>query len=269
MRGMSAEANGGLTSVDRALQILELLGDRPAVRVMDVADHLGVARSTAHRLLQALMYRGFVAQDADKLYHRGQVFGSANLRPGSTPALRAVVRPHLERLSAAVAETCHLAVLEGNGARFIDGVESPQILRVGMRIGMLLPAHVTAVGKALLAELSDAEFFALYPRGLPGNPAEVAKRVTLRQELTAARKRGYATNVDESAKGVTAVGVAFKNPGGLAIASIAVACPSARCPRSGVEQLAEQVRETAEAIEQSLGEVEPADSAARNLGVGG
>lgn len=266
---MRAEPNGGLISVDRALQILELLGDHRAARVMDVADHLGVARSTAHRLLQALVYRQFVVQDANKLYHRGPAFLTAGFGSNRAPILRAMVRPHLERLSAAVDETCHLAVLEGNGARFIDGVESRQILRVGLRMGMLLPAHITAVGKALLAELSEGEFFALYPRGLPGNPAEVSKRTALRHELVTVRKRGYATNVDESAKGVTAVGVTVTNEGGLAVASIAVACPSARCPQSRIELLAEDLHEVAIAAKASLTEVHLPDSGERNLAVNG
>ncbi|MFG1821806.1 IclR family transcriptional regulator C-terminal domain-containing protein [Microbispora bryophytorum] len=57
-------------------------------------------------------------------------------------------------------------VLQGNGVRFVDGVEGPQALHVGSRIGMLLPAHVTSGGKALLAELPDEELRALYPRGV-------------------------------------------------------------------------------------------------------
>lgn len=239
-------------SVDRALRILELLGERRSVRVMDVADHLGVARSTAHRLLSALLHRQFVAQDAAKLYHRGPAFATAGFGHDHTPMLRAAVRPHLEALATQVDETCHLAVLEGNGSRFIDGVESRQILRVGTRTGMLLPAHTTAVGKALLAELSNADFFALYPRGLPGMRAELAKRSTLRKELAQARKRGYATNFDESERGVTAAAVTIKDQGGRTLASIAVACPSTRCPRSRIEPIVVALRDAAAAAEVEL-----------------
>lgn len=247
-----AEEAGGLSSVDRALRILELLGERKAVRVMDVADELGVARSTAHRLLNALLRREFVVQDAAKVYHRGPAFLAAGFGADRMPVLRAAVRPHLERLGERTGETCHLVVLEGNGARFIDGVEAQNVLRVGIRIGMLLPAHTTAAGKALLAELSPADFFALYPRGLPGMRAELARRTTLRRELAAARERGYATNFDESERGVTAASVAVHEPGGRAVASVAVACPSARCSRSRIEALVEVLRETAAGAETAL-----------------
>jgi DNA-binding IclR family transcriptional regulator len=249
---MSTESRDGLVSVDRALQILELLGAGHPVRVMDVADHLAVARSTAHRLLAALVRRNFVVQDAAKLYHRGPAFGAAGFGLNRMPLLRAAVRPHLEALESRVHETCHLALLEGNGVRFIDGVESRQVLRVGPRIGMLLPAHTTAAGKALLAELSEADFFALYPRGLPGMRAEIAKRAALRRELIAARKRGYATNFDESERGVTAAAVALKDVEGRPVGSMALAGPSVRCPRSRIESLVASLQDAAAAAEESL-----------------
>lgn len=82
--------------------------------------------------------------------------------------LLTIARPHLEHLANTVSETTHLMVLEGNGARFLDGVEGPQALRVSYRTGTLLPAHVTSGGKALLAALPADRLRALYPNGLPG-----------------------------------------------------------------------------------------------------
>jgi DNA-binding IclR family transcriptional regulator len=64
-------------------------------------------------------------------------------------------------------------------------------------------------------------------------------RRTLQRELAEIRKRGYATNFEESAQGVTAVGACVRNPAGKAVAALAIACPSARCPRPRVPELAE------------------------------
>jgi len=259
---MSSDPHGGLGSVDNALRILELLGQQSAVRVMDVADRLGVARSTAHRLLTALMRRGFVVQDAAKVYHRGPAFAAAGFGSDGVPLIRSAVRPHLEALGDEVDETCHLAVLEGNGARFIDVVESRHVLRVGSRIGMLLPAPATAAGKTLLAELSSADIFALYPRGLPGMRADLARRTTLQRELAMVRRNGYATNFDESERGVTAVAVRLEDGDGLAVASVAVACPSARCPRSRVDVLIEALRRMAASSSAALMGLSRRDDAA-------
>lgn len=267
---MNDSAPGGMGSVDNALKILVLLGEYKSLRVMEVADHLSVARSTAHRLLTALLQREFVVKDADKVYHPGPAFISAGFRSDGIPALREAMRPHLQKLAGRVGETCHLVVLEGNGARFIDGIGSTQILRVGSRIGMLLPAHTSAAGKALLAELSQNDLFALYPFGLPGArpgaPTEPAKRIALRRELTITRRRGYATNINETEHGVTAVAVALKDKSGRAVASVAVAAPNARCPRSRVDTLAEILRDAATAAEGDIEHAEvAANSATQNL----
>ncbi|MGW6898946.1 IclR family transcriptional regulator [Streptomyces sp. NPDC054919] len=259
---MARDSGDGMASVDKALQILVLLGERERVRVMEVADYLGVARSTAHRLLVALMSRQFVVQDANKVYHRGPAFLGAGFGREGLCFLRVSMRPFLEDLAKHVDETCHLVMLEGNGARFLDGVKSSQNLRVGLRTGTLLPAHITAAGKALLAELSPADFFSLYPFGLPGQK-DLHKRAELQQELTQVRKRGYATNFNESERGVTAVAVALKNPGGRAVASFAVAGPSARWPRSRLEPLVTALRETADAAEKTLA-APSADSVMQN-----
>jgi DNA-binding IclR family transcriptional regulator len=239
---MEREPSGGLASVDRALETLELLRDRGSVRVMDVADHLGVARSTAHRLLTALLRRQFAVQGADKVYRPGPALAVVGVDRRRAPRLARTVHPHLETLAAKTGETCHLAVLEGNGARFIDSVESKQVLRVGSRVGMLLPAHMTAVGKALLAELSETEFVALYPRGIPGTGRPIPRRTALREELATTRRRGFATNVDESERGVTAVAVALKDEFGRPLASMAVASPTVRCPRSRIRTIVEALR---------------------------
>jgi DNA-binding IclR family transcriptional regulator len=155
-------------------------------------------------------------------------------------------RPLLEELRAHTGESSHLVVLEGNGARFIDSVESPRQLRVAPKLGVLVPAHSNSAGKALLAELSPAAFAALYPRGIEGAiGSAMENRRNLQRELDRVRRRGYATNFDESEQGITAIGAVIRDDTGRAIAGLAVAVPSSRCPRSRVAELASLVREVA------------------------
>lgn len=251
---MSAAADG-MGSVDRALQVLELLHERGSTRVMDVADHLGVARSTAHRVLTALAARQFVIQDAHRLYHRGPALRSlTEASSWGASRLRGLARPHLEALADESGETCHLAVLEGNGARFVDGIESEQLLRVGLRTGLLLPAHVTAVGKVLLADLSHADFFALYPRGLPEARKQLSRRIALEKELATIRRARLATNLDESEQGVTALAVPVVADG-RTVASVAVAAPSTRCQRGRRPALVDALRRAAAGMESAAREI--------------
>ena len=95
-------------------------------------------------------------------------------------------------------------VLDGNGVRFLDGVEGPQVLRVSSRIGTLPPAHVTSGGKALLAELTPEKIRALYPSGLPG--AVSGKAGFDRLFCGTGLRAGYAYNLQQSERGVSAVG---------------------------------------------------------------
>lgn len=243
---MTNAAESPIGSVDNALQILLLLSEQGSLRVIEVAEALDVARSTAHRLLSALARREFVVQDARKVYRPGPVFTGLGLLPTLSNELIAVLRPLVDKARERTGETCHLAVLEGNGTRFLDCAESDKVLRVTSRIGMLLTAHTNSAGKVLLAELSPAAFNALYPRGVPGPIGNAyERRAQLQRQFVGIRRRGYATNFDESEQGITAVGSPIRNAGGGAIAALAVAAPTARIPRSQVTELAEAIRDIA------------------------
>jgi DNA-binding IclR family transcriptional regulator len=236
-----------VAAIDHALQVVLLLSERGQLRVVDVAVELGVSPSTAHRVLSTLRQHEFVVQDAHRAYRPGPVFARVGLSRTANADLRALLRPVIERLNRNVDETCHLVILEGNGARFIDCVESSQVLRTGSRKNMLLPAHTNSAGKALLAELPSHVFLALYPRGVPASlGAGMQARGALQRELANIRRRGYATNFEESAQGVTAVGACVRDTAGKAVAALAIASPTSRCPRRRVPELANALIEACE-----------------------
>lgn len=220
------------TSVDNALRLLQLVGERQALRVAEAADLLGVARSTAHRLLTALRRRGFVMQDRPNgAYRPGPALYEIALAAVNRIDIRRVARPVLEQIQDETQETASLAVLEGTTVRFIDCVESPRSVRVGNRTGVTRPAHASAVGKAILAGLPDAELDRRYPGAeLPPatTSAAIADVAVLRAELTEVRVQGYALNWEESTDGVCAVAVALRDTVGQPLAGLGVAAPSSR-----------------------------------------
>lgn len=223
--------DGGLASVDNALLLLQLIGERQALRVAEAADLLGVARSTAHRLLSALRRRDFVMQDRPNgAYRPGPALHAIGLVAISRIDIRRIARPFLEELQQQTRETASLAVLEGTAARFVDCVESSRSVRVGNRTGVVRPAHASAVGKAMLAELPRAELERRYPdvHLRAGTPSAITDRAALEADLDEIRRQGYSLNWEESAEGVCAVGVALKDTTGAPIAAIAIAAPSSR-----------------------------------------
>jgi DNA-binding IclR family transcriptional regulator len=241
-----------IESVDNALRLLLLVRERRSLRVAEAAEHLGVARSTAHRLLTGLRHRGFVTQDSHRVYHPGPVFAETGLT-ATSPDLRLLARPHIQEINTAVDETVHLLVLEGNGVRFVEGMEGTKALRVGSRVGKVLPAHCTAGGLVLLAALPSEEVTALYPRGLPTAPGDaVTELPALRRRLRTVRRTGHGVNNGESERGISAVAVPVTDRAARTIASLAVAMPSARCPRSRAPELAALLHHHASAITAAL-----------------
>src|SRR5947209_268170 len=170
-----------IASVDNALRLLVLFRDRPRVRLSEASEYLGVAHSTAHRLMAMLAFHGFVRQEADsRAYVAGPVLTEIGLAAVRELDIRLHARPALEQLAATLGETVHLAVLEGGSVRYLDAVESPRALRVAARTGTTLAANCTASGKALLAELPDAQVTALFggPAG-PGLTALTGRSITV------------------------------------------------------------------------------------------
>ena len=201
-----------IESVDNALKILLLLGERSELRLTDVAEYLNVATSTAHRLLAMLQYRGFVRQDPrTRAYRAGTALTGVALSILERFDVRAVLHPFVESLSHQFAETAHLALLVGASVRFVDAVESPQATRVTSRLGNSMPAHCTSVGKAMLAYCTEDELRRLYPDEELGGltPNSIRTRSALEKELQQVRRRGYATSNEESENGICSVAVAY------------------------------------------------------------
>jgi DNA-binding IclR family transcriptional regulator len=253
----AAQGAGGLTSVDNALRLLQLVGERQALRVAEAAEQLGVARSTAHRLLSALRRRDFVLQDRPNgAYRPGPALQAIGLAAISRTDVRQVARPVLEDLQDQTHETASLAVLDGTAVRFVDCVESARSVRVGNRTGVVRPAHASAVGKAILAALTRSELLRRYPDEQlpPGAPAALTSRATLFDELDRIRAQGYALNWEESVEGVSAVAVALLDATGAPVAALGIAAPCSRM--GGVDTLrafAPALQEAASRVREQLG----------------
>ncbi|WP_229715457.1 IclR family transcriptional regulator [Subtercola lobariae] len=245
-----------IESVDNALKLLLLLGEQQEIRLTDASNYLAVASSTAHRVLAMLQYRGFVRQDAQtKAYGPGPALTGVAFSVIGRMNINQLGRPFLQELNDVLDETIHLGMLEGANVRFMDGIESRKAVRVASRLGKSLPAHVTSIGKAMLAELDSAELRRLYPNDVL--PRVTDKSITdfsrLEKQLALTRSSGYATNREESEEGVASVSVAVPTSvPGLRLA-LSVSAPVNRLPAKAAKEAASILIPVAKRFGEALG----------------
>jgi DNA-binding IclR family transcriptional regulator len=214
-----------LQSADAALRLAQMLQANGPMRLTDAASELDVAVSTAHRLLSTLVYRGFAEQLPDRRYGPGIALRQIPPLDPSVSELRERSRGPMTELVAATGESSNLVLLTGVEVRFILTVECDRILRVGDRAGQRLPAHLTSGGKAILAMHRDDELERFREIG----PAAMER---LRRDVLAARRDGFASNHQETEKGLSAIGVALAPLPDSLFAAVCLAMPTVRYRRS-------------------------------------
>jgi DNA-binding IclR family transcriptional regulator len=243
--------NYPIGSVDNALRLLRLFGTQKTVRVAEAGRDIGVARSTAHRLMQMLQYHGFVSQDPDsKAYTAGpELIGMAVSIVGGLD-LRVVARPIMDDMVRRLGETVHISVLRGSDIFFVESIETTRSLRVGSRTGMTLPAYATASGKVLLAGLDQSEIRRLmtHTKLAALTDRTLTSRRDLEAHLELVRELGYASNFGESEEEVWSVAVPVRDMGGNVRAALAISAPPSRLDQDAVAGVAAVLREGADRI---------------------
>ena len=234
-----------VASVDNALRIATWLQLEGSMTVSEAAARLGVAPSTAHRLLQMLVYRDFAVRDEARGYRAGPILELAGNSPSLTARLRAAALSPLQELVRAAGETANLCIRTGDRVRFIASLECDALLRVSSREGMVFPVERTSGGAVLLAALSDEEVSEV----LQGRPA--AEITTLLSRLRIVRSAGIAVNQGRSEQGIVAVGRAVlvnDEP----VAAVSVAMPGSRYRAQHLPDYDAWLRAAADTIGASL-----------------
>jgi IclR family transcriptional regulator, acetate operon repressor len=202
----------GVKSARRAIELLEAFGaDHAWLSLTDLHQQTGFPRSSLHGLLRTLRDVAWIeADDAGTRFR----LGVRALLCGTAYLDRDPVIPYatdaLERLREQVGYTAHFARLIDSDLVYLETRESRSSGHLVSRVGRTLPAHATALGKALLAELSDDELTKVLPAELaPLTEKTIVDREMLRAELAFTRERGYATERGQSAPDVACAAAAI------------------------------------------------------------
>jgi DNA-binding IclR family transcriptional regulator len=199
-------------SADRTLEILEVLADSPhRWGLSELAQELGIPKSSLHAILRTMAARGWVETDRYGtrfgLGLRALRAGVAYLESDDTVTL---VGRLLDELAAEFGETVHVGRLDGPDIVYLAKRDSVHPLRLFSALGRRLPAHATALGKALLARHPDAEVDRITGSTLRRlTPHTITRRTRLRADLAATRERGYAIDREENSEGIVCFAVAL------------------------------------------------------------
>jgi DNA-binding IclR family transcriptional regulator len=230
--------------LDRCVAVLGAV-EGGARSFTDVVEATGLARPTAHRLIQALEDHGFVVHVGGFGYILGpRLLGLAASAMRDLP-LRDLARPVLERLARSTGESAQLFVRDGDRRICIDSAESDSELRTIVETGAALPLTKGSAGKVLLAWAGDHDRTRLLASA--DDPAR------LEQQLATTRRRGWAESVAERAPGVASVSAPIFGPDRFLLAAVSVSGPASRLGQLRAKRYAPAVVEAAREIEGALG----------------
>jgi DNA-binding IclR family transcriptional regulator len=229
-----------IKSIDKALDLLEFLSNNEnEAGISEINKNLNMGHSTIHRILHTLKSRGYILQNPKTAKYRlGIKLFQLGCEVQNTKNLIKIIRPHLKELSKITNETANLSILEGKEVIYLDTIESSEILRTGIRQGTRLPAHCTALGKALLAFLDNEQLFALYDREEPLvsiTSNSITSYDKLTQELKIIRKQGYAMDLEEFRVGINCLSCPIFDKDEKIVAAISITGPASRLTLNKME----------------------------------
>jgi DNA-binding IclR family transcriptional regulator len=248
------EAPQGTQAVVRALRLLRAFTPQePQLTLGQLSSSLNLKKTTAHRLLLALESEGLVARNPVRnTYHLGSSLIALGSQALLTSELRASVRPTLQRLAASTGESTTLEVLVGDHMLILDGVKGRHLISAGLEIGMRWPAHSTATGKCVLANLPKVSREHILSQSmLRFTEHTVTDPDALRVELTAIRKSGFGIAKQQIEIDFVAVGAAFLGPFGEVQGAISVGGPASRFGANRIRALGAELRSEAGSLSRS------------------
>lgn len=240
----------------RLFQVLELLVDKGSVGLMDLSTTLELNKSTAHRVLNSLIYMGYAKQnEVDGKYEPTfKIVDMANRIMSKVDVVR-LVRPCLRKLMEATGETVHFVERDGLDAVYIDKVESfNNGIQMVSRIGSRIPLYCSGVGKAMVAQMDQWEAEEIWnsSRIEKLTPCTITDYVAFQKEITDIRSRGYALDNEENETGVRCIACCLKDAMGRAKYAFSISAPVSRMDNERIQRLAEYVLKAEKEMEETI-----------------
>jgi len=252
-----ARPNYPIKVLDKSLSILEiLLQHGSAMSMTEISKKLGLYPSTIHRILDTLKHWGYVEQEPNnQKYQLGLKVLELGMAKLHQMDLVREATPYLKELVNQCNETVHLGVLEEGEVLYLAKEESSQTIRMVSYVGRRAPIHCTALGKVLLAYLSEEKRKdILDKKGLPRlTDKTITNRKKLEGELCKVREQGFALDRGENEKDVRCIAAPIRNYQGKIIAAVSISGPAFRIDVNTQNNLKEALIEISKKISKRLG----------------
>ncbi|MGI6160567.1 MAG: IclR family transcriptional regulator [Christensenellales bacterium] len=242
-----------METVRRALQLLKCIAEKP-LRMMEVAELMGINKSSASRMLNTLHQEGFVELNSSRKYEIGSTIYLLSKSASESNRIRRLASPHLTQLAEDTGETIHLAALDGNNVIYIDKIDSNKAVRLNSRIGTSNPIHCTGVAKVLLAYSPSRTSERIISKVSFDKYTDntIANEKQFRKELDKVRKSGVAYVFEEHFESVNCIAAPVFDNRGVA-AGISISSTTVCTDRETLIGYRDQLIETANQISLSLG----------------
>ena len=237
--------------------VFDALESETWLSASDLAQRIGVDRSTAYRLAQAMTRLGWLRQGPDrKTYRLGLRLWELGARAIADLEVRAIAVPHMREVVEATGESCDLAILDGSDIVYIEKIDGTHEVRAYTQIGQRVPAHAVAMGKALMSCLDPSERARrLPPTLLRYTPLTADSLEEFNRRCDEVGRLGYAINVGEYNPEAGGLAVPIKDWRGQCIAAVGINVPTVRMTDENVVALAPVLLAAGKAIAHECGYV--------------
>lgn len=252
-----AQSSGrSLSSVGSALRLLKVFSaEEPEWGITALSKHLGIAKSTVHRLASTLVAEGFLERNpSDGRYRLGLLLFSMGTLVRRRMDFAEEAVPMLRDLCESTGETVHLAVLDGNEILYLRNIESRHAIRPRSYLGVRKPALCTSEGRALLAFSPPVILGSvLRARVEQRTDFTITDKAQLSSLLDTVRKNGFAYDDQESEIGMRGIAAPIFDASGAAVAAVGIAGPIQRLTKPKIRKFTALTTAAAHAISQRLG----------------
>lgn len=253
----NSRSRTSLSSVSNALRILQAFTfESYELGITELAKEVGIAKSTAHRIVSSMVVEGFLEKNpVNEKYRLGLTLFRLGALVRQRMSLSTEARPYLMELRAKTNETVLLAVPDANQILYVFHLESSHAIRMRSDIGVRKPMLCTAEGQTLLAFMSreHSEQILQSSELAERTPYTLTDLNRLKQKLDTIRQQGYSLEDQESEVGMRSIAAPVFDSDRKVVGSVALAGPLVRMNDEVIPQLAQDVIATALQISRRIG----------------